>query len=238
MTYTHLQGAIQWAFILHGFCGALALSLFLVPMLSKKGGKTHVRTGWIYTGLMILVCVSAFAITPWRAFVDPERTPSSQSFALFLFFISVLTLSSLSFGIAALREKNRKVPSRSALHLGPTFALIVSALAVELWGLKSQETLLVVFPVLGFFVARKQFLYWRSAPTEKMHWWYAHMSGMFTACIATITAFIVTVVPRLWPNNITRSPVLWLAPGLILGKILSKWTARYRAQFKDSQSSP
>ena len=234
MTYSHLQGAIQWTFIFHGICGALALSLFAVPMLAKKGGKTHVRVGWIYTGLMVLVCVSAFAITPWRAFSDPQRTPSSQAFALFLFFISVLTLSSLSFGITALRAKKRTLPSQSPLHLGPVFALIASAIAVEVWGLKDQETLLIVFPVLGIYVAWKQLLYWKSAPTEKMHWWYAHMSGLFTACIATITAFIVTVVPRFWPSDIAHSPVLWVAPGLILGKILSKLTANYRDQFKDT----
>ncbi len=36
------------------------------------------------------------------------------------------------------------------------------------------------------------------------------MKGMFNACIATITAFLVTAVPRIWPGDFTRSPLLWI----------------------------
>jgi uncharacterized membrane protein len=233
MTIFSLHGPIQWIFVFHGICGALALSLFLVPMLSKKGGKTHVRVGWIYTLLMIGVGLSAFLITPWRAFIDPDRTTSSQSFALFLTFISVLTLSSLWFGIVALRSKDRKEPVRSLKYILPPLLLAVTGLMVEVVGLKTSDTLLIVFPLLGAFIVRGHLRYWLTTPQERMHWWYAHMSGMFTACIATITAFIVTVVPRLSPAPIAHSPILWVAPGLILSKILGQWTKSYRAQFKD-----
>ena len=236
MTFLQLQSPMRWLFLFHAICGALALGLLLVPLLSKKGGKLHVRTGWFYTLLMVCVGASALVITPWRAFVDPERTSSSQSFALFLFFISILTLSSLWDGIVVLRFKKRTVPSRASVHIGPAILLIFCAAAVEIVGLVLRSPLLIVFPVVGIQVAYGQLRYWLKTPNGKWHWWYQHMQGMFTACIATITAFLVTALPRLTSASISRSPALWVAPGLILGTILNRWTQRYRAKFEDAKT--
>ncbi|MFN7453411.1 MAG: hypothetical protein ACK5RO_01995 [Pseudobdellovibrionaceae bacterium] len=102
-------------------------------------------------------------------------------------------------------------------------------------GLKTENTLLIAFPFLGHFTAKSQIQYWLQIPTEKMHWWYAHMNGMFVACISTITAFLVTAVPRIWPGSFAESPILWITPGLILGTVLNRWTAAEKLKFeKDS----
>ncbi len=166
---------------------------------------------------MIFVSCSAFLITPWRAFIDPARTPSSQSFASFLAFIATLTLASLWYGLTVLKLKNRTTPSRALKHIGPPLALLGATLMIEVQGILSGQALLIAFPVLGVLVGWKQLKYWLNSPTERMHWWYAHMSGMFTACISTITAFLVTVIPRLSQAPLARSPV--------------RWTAQYQKQF-------
>lgn len=234
MTYFTLHGPMRWLFIFHVIAGSLALAIFLIPLLTKKGGKLHVRTGWLYTLVMVAVGVSAFIITPWRIFWDPERTESSAGFSAFLFFISIFTLSSVWYGLVVLKNKKRTAPSQELAHLGPPFLLAFSGLGAQLLGLYLGNLTLVIFPFISHSVARDQIRYWRSSPKSKMHWWYAHMYGMFSACIATITAFLVTAIPRLWPNDFTKSPVLWVAPGLILGFILKKWTEKYRVQFGDA----
>ncbi len=234
MTFESLQHPIRWLFLLHALGGALALAVLLVPILSKKGSKLHVKAGWVYAYAMIFVGLSAFVITPWRAFLDPNRTSSSIGFATFLFFIGTFTLSALWYGIAVLKFKMRKEPSRSYLHVGPPIILIVLGIATQVVGLLLHNVLLITFPFLAHFSAKSQLSYWRSSPQTKMHWWYAHMSGMGTACIATITAFLVTAVPRIWPGPVSESPILWIAPGLILGTALNRWTASYHLEFGES----
>ena len=93
----------------------------------------------------------------------------------------------------------------------------------------------MAFPVLGHITAGQQLYYWLRTPNEKMHWWYAHMDGMFVACIATITAFLVTALPRIWPMPITNSPLLWMAPGVILGTILNRWRSFYKAKYEKAK---
>ncbi len=234
MTFLTLENPIRWLFLAHAIAGALALFVLAIPLISKKGGKLHVKTGWVYTGAMVFVCLSAFVITPWRVFFDPTKTISSENFSIFLFYISIFTLSAISYGLTSLKAKQRKNISRSLIHIAPPIATVLIGLITQLIGLKSQDTLLVAFPFLGHFAAKSQFRYWLQTPKEKMHWWYAHMNGMFVACIATITAFLVTAAPKIWPGPLAESPLLWMAPGIILGTVLNRWTAAFRSKHEKS----
>jgi hypothetical protein len=144
----------------------------------------------------------------------------------------VVTLASISFGLTALKAKQRKAASHSVIHVGPPIATLLIGFTVQWIGFKFQNILLLAFPLIGHGTSVLQLQYWLKVPKEKMHWWYAHMSGMFGACIATITAFLVTALPRIWPSPLVESPLLWIAPGVILGTISSRWTAAFRAKFE------
>lgn len=233
MTLLHLHGPIRWLFALHVLGGVTALLIFAIPLFSKKGGRLHVKTGWLYTAAMSVVALTAFIITPWRAFWDPARNTSSQSFAVFLFFISFFTLSALTFGLMPLKHKRRTAPSAHWLAMGLPWVLIGLSAITQLIGIYLRDPLLILFPILSYLEARGQLRYWRTAPTERMHWWYAHMNGMFNAVIATLTAFLVTAIPRLWDSGLARNPILWLAPGILLRVVLRQWLIRYRRQFGD-----
>jgi hypothetical protein len=238
MKFFTLESPIRWIFLAHALIGTLALSVMLIPLLAKKGGKTHTRVGWLYTLSMIVVGLSAMAMTSWRALLDPNRTSSSLAFALFLFFIALFTLSSLNYGISALKHKTRKTSLKSTQLIGPPILVTAAGGLSVLVGIHVGNIFLIAFPAFGFLNSKMQLTYWLNPPKTKMHWWYAHMAGMFTACIATITAFLVTAIPRIWPNPVTNSPVLWIAPGLILGFFLERWTISYQTQFKDLESNP
>jgi uncharacterized membrane protein len=232
MTFSNLDHPIRWLFLAHAVAGALALAILFVPLVTKKGGRIHMRAGWIYAAAMIFVAASAFVITPWRILFDPARSTDSVTFSVFLFYISVFTVTALSHGISSLRAKSRLTASRSGLHLGPPLATLLVGLIAQAIGFKEGSLLLMIFPFLGHATAAKQLRYWLRAPRERMHWWYAHMDGMFVACIATITAFLVTALPRLWAHSMAQSPILWVAPGLILGTAADRWVARYRKKFE------
>ncbi|MEK6628625.1 MAG: hypothetical protein AABY53_08360 [Bdellovibrionota bacterium] len=234
MKFEIIQNPIRWLILFHVVCGAVALGVFMIPLLSKKGGKLHIKVGWLYTYAMVFVGVSAFIITPWRAFFDEARTSSSIGFSAFLFFIAAFTLSSLWNGLRVLKFKKRETSNTELAQMVPPIILIVLGLATQVLGYFLNNILLMTFPFLSHFTAKDQLKYWLSSPKEKMHWWYFHMNGMFAACIATVTAFLVTAIPRVFPGNaIAESPILWIAPGVILGIVLKKWTMSFRTQFGD-----
>ncbi len=235
MKFESIEHPIRWLFLFHAVGGAVALASFLIPLMSKKGGKLHIKAGWVYSYAMVFVGLSAFVITPWRVFFDPARIGTSTGFSAFLFFISAFTLTSLWYGLNVLKFKNRKRPSRALLHIGPPMVLIVLGLSTQVLGFVLQDTLLIAFPFLSHFTAKNQLSYWLGSPNAKMHWWYAHMNGMFTACIATVTAFLVTAAPRIWPAPWTGSPLLWIAPGVIFGTLLNRWTSFYKQKFGDQE---
>lgn len=230
MTFISLDHPIRWIFLTHALAGAIALFIMIVPLWSAKGGKLHVRTGWVYVAAMVFVSISALAITPWRALSDLARDSASIRFAVFLAYVALFTLNSIAFGLFTLREKKRRDPSRSPRNIIPPVSILILGVLTQVYGFLQNDYLLMFFPFLGHGSAVTHLRYWLSVPQLKMHWWYAHMNGMFTACIATITAFLVTALPRFAPE--LDSPVLWIAPGLILGTVLNRWTLRYKKQFE------
>ncbi len=232
MQFLTIENPIRWLFLFHAIAGSIALVVFLIPLFSKKGSKVHVKVGWIYVFAMSFVGVSAFIITPWRGFFDPNRTSSTEGFAVFLFFISVLTLSSIWMGLEALKLKSRLNPDRAFTHIAPPMILVICAVITQVIGYLLENNLLMIFPVLGYVTAAGQLQYWLTKPKEKRHWWYAHMQGMGIACIATVTAFLVTALPRFVKTPIFNSPLLWVAPGIIGGTLLNRSIARDKAKFK------
>ena len=60
-------------------------------------------------------------------------------------------------------------------------------------------------------------------------WWYEHMVNMLTACIATVTAFLVVNISRLGLQE--YSLYVWLAPGVLGGVGISLWERYYRRKF-------
>jgi hypothetical protein len=47
----------------HIAAGTIALILFWIPAIARKGGRTHVRAGWFYVACMSLVVVTAFIMS-------------------------------------------------------------------------------------------------------------------------------------------------------------------------------
>jgi hypothetical protein len=95
------------------------------------------------------------------------------------------------------------------------------------------NALLTYFPILAIVTGIKELQYWLNPTNHKMHWWFGHMNSMFTACIATVTAFVVTAVPRLLGAD-GQNIFLWLAPAAILVPIFQLMSSFYKKKFNVS----
>lgn len=215
----------------HVIGGSLALLTFLIPLLSKKGGKVHAYSGWAYSAGMIIVAISAFLITPWRFFFDENGTNDTRNFAIFLFFIAVFSLASLQQGLYVFRFKKRIAKTMTFGSLGLPAILMFISLLILVKGSISQNWLFVIFGILAGATAAKHLRFWLTQQSHPKDWWFFHLENMFTCCIATVTAFMVTAVPRLYPSIRFDSIWVWLAPTFVLVPWMIWFKIKYQKQF-------
>lgn len=165
---------------------------------------------------MIAVSLATFLITPWRYFADPTCTERSRGFAVFLSFIALFALTALQQGLIVLRHKRRDARLITAATVALPAALTLAALALAAWGFARGTWLYVIFAALGAKTGVEQLAFWARKPVGPRPWLRCHLENFFVACIATVTAFLVTAAPRLFPGAEFDSIWVWLAPTFVL----------------------
>ncbi|USG63947.1 DUF2306 domain-containing protein [Brevibacillus ruminantium] len=216
--------------LIHIIAGFLALTVFWIPIVTKKGGKAHVRVGWVYVIAMASVAVSALYMGIWRIGFDPNRTLDSTAFAWFLIYISLLSSATAWYGMRVLRFKKRAASHRKLWDLLFPGLLFLSSLVISGYGYAISFPLLTWFPLVGIFLGGTQLRYWLRPPVNKMHWWFEHLTGMMGCCIATITAFTVFGAPRLLQLD-SVNPIIWFIPAIVIAPIIAGMNRYYRKKF-------
>jgi uncharacterized membrane protein len=212
---------------LHITGGSAALLSMFIPMVAPKGGPTHRRAGWVFVSGMTLVSITALALSAARYFLDPR--PQAKAFALFLFYVAVLTGNAVSVGVRVLRTKKRTKPHTHPWDVGLASLLTVASVAMAAYGVYTAQPLFAAFSVLGLVSGLQGLYYWLRKPTDRMHWWLRHMSAMLGGCIAATTAFLVVNAPV---AGLPRTSIIvWLAPTLVGTPATAVWTAYYRRRF-------
>jgi len=211
--------------------GTAALLSMLIPLVTRKGGLTHRRSGWVFVVGMAVVSITALALSAGRVLFDPR--PEAKPFALFLFYIAILTGESVSSGVRSLRTKDRSVHRTFAWDIGLAALLTLTSLAMAGYGVATGRILFAAFSVIGLANGIQGLTYWLRPQTERMHWWFRHMSSMFGSCIAATTAFLVVNAPQAGLSR--TSLIVWFTPGVVGGVGSAVWTRYYKRKFSDSR---
>jgi len=65
---------------LHIAGGSTALLSMFIPLATRKGGRSHRRSGWVFVGGMAVVSITALGLSAARYFFDPR--PEARAFAV------------------------------------------------------------------------------------------------------------------------------------------------------------
>ncbi|MFC0185205.1 hypothetical protein SAMN04515674_112138 [Pseudarcicella hirudinis] len=216
-----METFLKFVLYFHILCGFLALVTGLVPLIAKKGGKTHIVAGKIYYWAMFGV-----AITAILRFKFEVRL-------IFLACIAVFSFYNTFTGIRLIGMKKEIVAS-SIDWFGAWLAFVCSfaMIGFGLWAFSSNIIFYgVLFTLFGgfcFILAYQDLkLFSHKSIPDKMHWFLNHISRMVGSYIATVTAFLVV-------NNHDFVPglVAWIAPGVIGGIGIARWRSYYKKKFK------
>jgi hypothetical protein len=217
----------EWRWM-HIAAGVVALAVFWIPLVARKGGWLHRRAGLVYAWSMLIVVLAALVASGWRLLYD--LNPTARPRAIFLSFIALLTFAAGWNGLRALRTKRRAGPSWNPIDVGPSYALALGGLALIAWGLSGGfGPLAIAFGALGTTLGVQQIGVWSRSPIDPRHWWYQHMRGMIIACIGTVTAFLVVNARSLGLG--TFNFAVWTLPGVLGGVGIALWTRYYRRKF-------
>ncbi|CAM3464988.1 DUF2306 domain-containing protein [Brevibacillus invocatus] len=215
---------MRWLHIVSGF---LALCVFWIPIVTRKGERTHHRVGWLYVIAMGIVSLTAFFMGMYRIAWDAGPDPDAIPYSWFLLFVAVLSSATAWYGIRVLYHKKRQVVHRKWSDLLFPLILFGSGIGVSLYGWVIELALLQFFPLLGIFLGGTQLLYWLTVPVKKSHWVVEHIVGMMSCCISTLTAFLVFGIPRLLQVE-AASLWIWLLPTVVLLPLIFAFTNTYK----------
>jgi uncharacterized membrane protein len=214
------------ALVVHLVAGAVALLTFLVPLVARKGGRTHRRVGWVYVVAAWVVAGSG-AVVCGRLIADPR--PFRHRAGIFLLYVGLLAAVSALLGVRALRAKRRTDASRDPIDLVPPLLLVAGGVGLAAFGVREGILLFVLFAALGTAQGAAWLRFWLTPPATSREWFFAHMSGMGTSCITTVTAFVVVNAHHLGMR--TFDLVLWVSPIALGAGGLTFWIRHYRRRF-------
>src|SRR5699024_5794030 len=112
-----MEFLFQIARYAHMIGGFVALFIFWVPIVTRKGGKVHRGAGWVYVASMSAVSITALFMGIYRLTWDAGTEPGAIPFSWFLIFIAILSGATAWYGVRVLRYKKRKKRNRALSKL-------------------------------------------------------------------------------------------------------------------------
>jgi hypothetical protein len=182
--------------------------------------------GLVYVAAAAVVAVTGI-LSCGRLMTDGR--PAHLRTGIFLAYVGLLAGESALLGVRALRTKGRTGASRSAIDLAPPLLLVTAGIALAAFGTVHSKVLYVLFAGLGAVLGVAHLRFWLTPPSHGREWFLAHMSGMGTSCITTVTAFAVVNAQRLGMR--TFDVGLWAVPIAVGGIGVTLWQRHYARRF-------
>ncbi|MDX1677139.1 hypothetical protein [Arsukibacterium sp.] len=234
---------------LHIALGAIALLLFWLPIIARKGSKLHINAGKIFYTLMLLVSASGIIMSliglsdPVGIYINNQQLTGEQiarlmywriPFSYFLLLLSLLTWVTVRHAIGVLRAKANRHLLRRWHYQGPVLLMVPSAIFVGWQGIRIGMPLLIIFAVVSLMSAITITLYVYRSSVAPRAWIIEHFSSMVGAGIAVYTAFFAAggrrVLSQWLPGE--WQMVSWLAAPVIGIIILATLTGYYKRKYK------
>lgn len=217
---------------LHIVLGVIALLLFWLPMLSRKGSSLHRRSGRYYGHIMKAVALSGLMMTSMVWFdpvgikgaalmVDGQISQRKSEFFmlinLFLFLLSLLTWVTIRHATGSLLCKQNRAALKHWSYQAPVWLLVVVALYAAWKGFLFSMPLVMVFAVISLITSFSILAYLHAKTVTANRWLIEHASAMIGSGIAAYTAFFAFGGRALFAELLTGHWMMlpWLLPSLI-----------------------
>lgn len=224
-----MEGTIQYTLYMHILVGSIALLTGAIAIFSRKGMEFHRATGKIYFWAMTLVFITGIIVAGYR-------------YNRFLFLIAFLSYYSVFSGVRFLKLKNLHKNQKAKWYdwaagiiNGVANVVFIGLGLYYLFKVNNNLTgslLSIGFGIGGLLITYANLKPFIVQPKKAYHWYLAHNGNMMGGYIATLTAFLSTMVTRFELMN----PFLAFAlPSLIGIPSLLFWQNKIENSFTKSE---
>lgn len=230
-----METIAQILLYIHITIGFASLILFIIPIISRKGGKLHRRIGKLYVLGMWVVVSTAAILSIYDLFIGKINQ------GIFLGFISCLSARPLWYGIAILKEKKNISNSYIRIKLILDSILLFIGILLVIYGILLQSrgegtgVLMLIFGGLGITTLSDVKKGLKGIP-DGNNWIQTHLIGMMISGITAYTAFFV-----FGGNSYLRAyldgywgVIPWILPTIIGFPIIKYWKRKYASKQKKS----
>lgn len=239
---------------LHIVLGAIALVVYWLPIIARKGGALHIQAGKLFYYLMLTVAGSGIVlctiglIDPIGIYTAGQQLSTEQinrmliwrvPFSQFLLLLSLLTWVSVRHAIGVLKAKADRSLLRRWYYQGPVFLMFPLAGFVAYKGISIGMPLLIIFAMVSLVTATTICLYVYKKAVSPRAWIIEHFGSMVGSGIAVYTAFFAAggrrMLAEILPGN--WQLVSWLAAPVIGTTVLLLLTGFYKRKYRVSSAA-
>lgn len=241
----------QLALYAHIIVGSLCLIIFWLPLIQKKGSKSHRFYGGLFITGMYVVSISGIIMTI-LVLSDPlevraieqefsaehvqKLISQSRMTAGFLLMLSVLVFTNVRQSILVLKAKDNRNLLKSWDNLLVIATLGILGLVMGWIGIQQDVMLFKIFAALCVFISISSFHYIFKKNLKTREWILAHLGNIIGAGIGTYTAFFAFGGRRLFAEILTGNMQIipWILPGVIGITASIILTRKYEKQYRVS----
>ena len=223
--------------VAHVITGAVGLTAFWGPIVTKKGAARHRSWGRIACYGFLGAGALAIAMALLSLYGPEHRHPEVTDRALFdglfgwmMLYLGTLTIGFVDYGLAVVKHSRNRRALRSLRYQAVIAAVVASGAYCGIYGVKVGHPLMVLVAVIGIISMLIQQLYiWRRDDPPRQTYIGEHFRALIGMGISAYTAFLSVGLIRMVPEHVFN-PAIWAGPSVIgVGLIIYFTLQRKRA---------
>jgi hypothetical protein len=215
--------------LLHVATGAVGLTAFWGPIVTKKGAKLHRKWGkaacYGFLGAGVLAIAMAFLSLYGPEHRHPEiidRTLFDGLFGWMMLYLGTLTIGFVDYGLGVVKHSRNRRALRSPRYQAVIAAVIVTGAWCGYFGWLVAHPLMMLVAFIGIaaMLIQQRYIWRESDPPRGTHIG-EHFRALIGMGISAYTAFLSVGLIRLVPEHVFN-PAIWAGPSVI-GVSLILW---------------
>jgi hypothetical protein len=231
--------------VAHVITGAVGLTAFWGPIVTKKGAANHRKWGKAACYGFLGAGSLAIAMALLSLYGPEARHPEVTDRALFdglfgwmMLYLGMLTIGFVDYGLGVVKHSRNRKALRSLRYQAVIAAVVISGAWCGIYGWGVGHPLMVLVAVIGIVSMLIQQVYiWRPSDPPKTTYHGEHFRALIGMGISAYTAFLSVGLIRMVPEHVFN-PAIWAGPSVIGVSLILYFTVKGKRPAKPSGVRP
>jgi hypothetical protein len=220
---------------LHVATGAVGLTAFWGPIITRKGAANHRKWGraacYGFLGAGSLAIAMALLSLYGPEYRHPEVTDRALYEGLFgwmMLYLGILTIGFVDYGLAVVRHSRNRRALRAVRYQAVIAAVIASGAWCGIYGWQVGHPLMMLVAGIGITAMLIQLRHiWREGDPPRGTHVSEHFRALIGMGISAYTAFLSVGLIRYVPEHVFN-PAVWAGPSVIGVSLIVYFTIKRR----------